>query len=231
MKQLIFDTSTKTLGVAVTNGLEVLAEETIYEVKNHSKYLMPQIEKLMQLAGVRPIELDAIIVAEGPGSYTGVRIGVTVSKTLAWTLNIPLYAVSSLQGMAQSYAGEFDGLLIPLIDARRGTVFTGAYRQNGSVVECVLSDRHMDFVDWVGILKEQDEPVCFIGADAAIYQEEIAAQFGQQFDNNLKLQVSKYIFLTEAAQPVEIHTFVPKYLRLAEAEQKWLEQNKGMTVK
>lgn len=227
MIRLIFDTSTKTLGVAVTNGSGVLAEGTIYNIKNHSKYLMPQIDKLMKQAGVSPQALEAIVVAEGPGSYTGVRIGVTVAKTLAWTLNIPLYAVSSLQGMAQSYKPSFKGLLVPLIDARRGTVFTGAYRQKGDCVECVLPDRHILFTDWADLLKEQTVPVYFLGMDTEQYREEIQTKFGQTVDAEFKLQVSRYLSLIQDAKPVEVHQFAPKYLRLAEAEQKWLDQTKG----
>ena len=97
MKRLIMDTSTKILGVAVLDGENILGEKTIHDVKNHSKYLMPTILSVMEEAHVKPDELQGIVVAKGPGSYTGVRIGVTVAKTLAWTLNIPLYAISSLK--------------------------------------------------------------------------------------------------------------------------------------
>ena len=87
---------------------------------------MPTVEALMKECGVSPSELSKIVVAKGPGSYTGVRIGVTIAKTLAWTLSIPISAVSSLETLAAN-GQYFDGYISPLFDARRGQVYTGLY--------------------------------------------------------------------------------------------------------
>ncbi len=94
---------------------------------------MPAITKLMNEVGIQPNQLDRVVVANGPGSYTGVRIGVTTAKTLAWSLQIPVVGVSSLALMAQ--AGRlFHGEIVPLVDARRGQVYTAYIRfKMGSV--------------------------------------------------------------------------------------------------
>src|SRR5690606_31260140 len=91
--------------------------------KTHSLRLMPAIVQLMNDLNMKPNDLDKIVVANGPGSYTGVRIGVTTAKTLAWSLNIPVVGVSSLEVLA--YQGRFfNGFVSPFFDARRQTVFT-----------------------------------------------------------------------------------------------------------
>ena len=85
---------------------------------------MPAIEEIFTKVGMTPTEIDAIAVSEGPGSYTGVRIGVTIAKTLAWTLKKPLVGVSSLKAIAANGL-FFDGLICPIVDARRGNVYAG----------------------------------------------------------------------------------------------------------
>ena len=95
---------------------------------NHSLRAMPAIEELFAKVGIAPTDIDAIAVSEGPGSYTGVRIGVTIAKTLAWTLGKPLIGVSSLKVLAANGLCILNGLICPLVDARRGNVYAGAYR-------------------------------------------------------------------------------------------------------
>jgi tRNA threonylcarbamoyladenosine biosynthesis protein TsaB len=95
MKVLAIDTSNLIMGIAVLDNGKVLGEYITNLKKNHSIRVMPAIEELMKETGVKPAELDRIVVAKGPGSYTGVRIGVTIAKTLAWTLKKELVGVSS----------------------------------------------------------------------------------------------------------------------------------------
>lgn len=229
MKRLIIDTSTKVLGVAVVDGETVREEKTIYDVKNHSKYLMPTVVAVMQAANLQPNELEAMVVAKGPGSYTAVRIGVTVAKTLAWTLNIPLYAISSLKGMVLSDSEVFDGWIIPIIDARRGTVFTSAYKKLADGTYQCKQDQHISFAQWMDQLKQFNEPVRFIGEDIKFYREQIIENFGQcayslEEEKSFQLCVSRYILDCHKDTLVtDIHAFAPDYLRLAEAEQKWIE--------
>src|SRR3954451_3344025 len=100
---------------------------------------MPAIETLLKDCETTPSELDKIVVAKGPGSYTGVRIGVTIAKTLAWTLKIPLSGVSSLEVLAAN-GRYFDGLISPLFDARRGQLYTGLYEMEKDSLKTVIED-------------------------------------------------------------------------------------------
>lgn len=134
------DTSTRSMTVSLwKQGLELAESHSIAE-RNHSIQLMPAIRDLLREYGFRPADLQAIAVGVGPGSYTGVRIGVTVAKTMAWSLGVPVVGVSSLQALARGAAreagsaagigGSAEGAVrwyVPLMDARRGQVYTALY--------------------------------------------------------------------------------------------------------
>src|SRR5574342_1124584 len=126
MTILAIDTSNYALGVALLEENQVLGEYMTNLKKNHSVRIMPAIQTLMQDCDRVPADLTKVVVAKGPGSYTGVRIGVTIAKTLAWTLKKDLVGISSLEVLAQS-GKYFDGFTVPLFDARRTQVFTGLY--------------------------------------------------------------------------------------------------------
>ncbi|MFP3359151.1 tRNA (adenosine(37)-N6)-threonylcarbamoyltransferase complex dimerization subunit type 1 TsaB, partial [Planococcus sp. SIMBA_143] len=126
MTILAIDTSNYPVGVALIQEDRVIGEYITYIKKNHSVRAMPAIEQLLKDCGIEAKELTKIVVANGPGSYTGVRIGVTLAKTLAWSLSIPLIPVSSLATLASS-GRYFSGYIVPMFDARRGQVYTGLY--------------------------------------------------------------------------------------------------------
>ena len=165
MKVLAIDTSNLVMGIAVLDNGKVLGEYITNLKKNHSIRVMPAIEQLMEETGVKPADLDRIVVAKGPGSYTGVRIGVTIAKTLAWTLKKELVGVSSLEVLAQG-GKYFGGYTVPLFDARRTQVFTGLYGNgdNGQL-QTVLEDRIILLKDWLEELQKLEEKILFIGND------------------------------------------------------------------
>jgi tRNA threonylcarbamoyladenosine biosynthesis protein TsaB len=231
MKTLAIDTSNQTLSVAITKDDIVLGELTTNVKKNHSTRAMPAIDELMQKVEVKPKDLDRIVVASGPGSYTGVRIGVTLAKTLAWTLQIPLVAVSSLHVLAQN-GSFFNGYICPIFDARRGLVYTGLYKgNNGGIVTVEEKDCNMLLTDWLAQLKDKQENVLFIGTDVSIHKEVIAnelqerAVFAPISLHNPR--ASELALIGEKLDPVDIHTFSPSYLRLVEAEVNWLASQKN----
>src|SRR5574342_1045736 len=152
MTVLAIDTSNYALGVALLEENQVLGEYITNLKKNHSVRIMPAIEALMSDCERMPSDLTKIVVAKGPGSYTGVRIGVTIAKTLAWTLNIPLVGISSLEVLASGVSRYFDGYVSPLFDARRGQVYTGLYQFKDGRLEVVDQDQLVMTVDWAGKL-------------------------------------------------------------------------------
>lgn len=230
MKALAIDTSNLVMGIAIIDGSTIIGEYITNLNKNHSVRVMPAIRDLMQEVGVAPKQLDRIIVAHGPGSYTGVRIGVTIAKTLAWTLNIPIVGVSSLEVLARN--GQlFDGVVSPLFDARRGQVYTGLYKMEASIFQSIKEDQIIMLRDWVGDLKQQDEKVLFLGNDVPLHEAVIVEELQDQAviasPSLFNPRPSELAMVGITKEPQEVHSFVPNYIRLAEAEAKWLaEQHK-----
>ncbi|WLR53333.1 tRNA (adenosine(37)-N6)-threonylcarbamoyltransferase complex dimerization subunit type 1 TsaB [Bacillus tianshenii] len=230
MKVLAIDTSNDVMGIAVLDGDKVAGEYITNIKKNHSVRLMPSVQRLLEETNIKPKELDKIVVANGPGSYTGVRIGVTVAKTLAWSLNIPLVGVSGLEALA--YNGRyFNGKIAPIFDARRGQVFTGLYEWKDGQLTKVMEEKMVILADWVKELKKLEEPILFLGNDVALHRETIvseledAAELPQMPQYNPRPSELAYTGLNKEAE--NIHGFVPNYLRLAEAEANWLKAQKN----
>ncbi|WNF36925.1 tRNA (adenosine(37)-N6)-threonylcarbamoyltransferase complex dimerization subunit type 1 TsaB [Bacillaceae bacterium IKA-2] len=231
MKVLAIDTSTFVMGIGLVDGDKVLGEIVTNFKKNHSIRLMPAIDALMKDAGVQPSELERIVVAHGPGSYTGVRIGVTTAKTLAWSLKIPLVGVSSLEVLAQN-GRYYDGVVAPIIDARRGQVYTGLYQGEKGVIRSVFEDQICLISDWTNYLAENYQNVLFLGNDLSIHKQVIEEnlrekkQFGSLSDHNPR--PSELAKLGIEKEPcLNIHQFKPNYIRLAEAEVNWLAKQKN----
>ena len=139
MISLFIDTSTTNSIVALykgVNALEIIKEENIRDVSSH---IMPMIDRLFKNNNLKIKQLNKIFVVNGPGSFTGLRIGVTIAKTLAWSLNIPVVPVSSLEVLAST---NFDGdYIIPYIDARRDFVFAGIYNDK---LDTIINDQYIN---------------------------------------------------------------------------------------
>ena len=215
MKIAAFDTSSKALTLAILEDETLLAQMTLNIKKNHSITLMPAIDFLMKSLDMKPTDLDRIVVAQGPGSYTGLRIAVATAKTLAHTLKIELVGVSSLLALVPEQA---EGLVIPVMDARRNNVYAGFY-QSGQTVQ---PEAHLPLAEVLEMAGAADQPVTFVG-ETAVFAEQIEAALPG---------VSVQPTLPDAAAigrlgldlPAQsIHDFVPNYLKRVEAEENWLK--------
>lgn len=219
MKLLAFDTSSQALSVALTEDDTLLGKIDLNIKKNHSITLMPAIDFLMTNAGLEPEDLDRIAVAQGPGSYTGLRIAVTTAKTLASTLNIDLVGVSSLAAIAANV--DVAGKVVPLIDARRQNVYAGIYENGLSVSQ----EQHIELDTLMETLKKE-ETLTFTG-ELANFQELIAQTLPQaKFVENAERRLPNAYQIARLGagyEPVNVDTFVPEYLKKVEAEEKWLE--------
>lgn len=224
------ETANAPLSVAIVKDGKVVAE-ILQNIKlTHSAGAMPAVEAILEKAGLKPADIDAIAVSEGPGSYTGVRIGATLAKTLAWTLKKPLVGVSSLKTLAANVS-LFNGLICPIFDARRSNLYTAVYK--GANLETVIEDYH-DHIDRLLLrLKELGEPVLFVGVDVDVFWDKIVEVLGENayrapFSNDLP-RASEVIRLASECELPSIeatHHFVPQYKRIAEAEANWLKEQK-----
>ncbi|MGY3190454.1 tRNA (adenosine(37)-N6)-threonylcarbamoyltransferase complex dimerization subunit type 1 TsaB [Lysinibacillus sp. TE18511] len=224
------ETANAPLSIAVVRDGKVIAE-IVQNIKlTHSAGAMPAIEEVLVKAGIKPNELDAIAVSEGPGSYTGVRIGVTLAKTLAWTLKKPLVGISSLKTLAAN-AALYDGFICPIFDARRGNVYSGVYK--GYELEVIIDDDHDHIDGLLERLQALETPVLFVGADVDVFWHRIVEVLGDfalrtPFSNDLPRASETIRLATKVELPSvdAVHHFVPQYKRIAEAEANWLKEQK-----
>ncbi|MBF0779142.1 tRNA (adenosine(37)-N6)-threonylcarbamoyltransferase complex dimerization subunit type 1 TsaB [Streptococcus cuniculi] len=221
MKVLALDTSNQALAVALVENGRLQTEMTLAVKKNHSISLMPTIDFLMQSVGWQPSDVERVVVAQGPGSYTGLRIGVATAKTLAYTLGIDLVGISSLQTLVPK---GVDGLVVPVIDARRNHVYAGFYKDGQSV----KADAYLSFESLLEEVKDY-ERVTFVG-EVEVFIEQIKEVLPQAH-YQATLPSAYQLALDGAAAPTsEVMSFEPRYLKRVEAEENWLkeheEQNK-----
>lgn len=172
---LHIDSTTKLCSIAISkDGVQVALEEVDSEKLAHSEKLHQFIVDCLNSAKIDVKSLSAVAVSKGPGSYTGLRIGVSTAKGLAFGLNIPILSVDTLEAMALSVTNQVptDAICIPMIDARRLEVF-GAVYQNGQCLESVQAF----ILDDGGFTQYEDEQVYFFGDGAAKCKEVLSSKF------------------------------------------------------
>lgn len=154
MKILAIDTSTQVASLAVLDENVVIGEFTINTKKTHSQKIMPMVENLLFDLDMDVSEIDRIAVANGPGSFTGVRIGVTVAKGLAHAHNTEIVTMSTLAAMAYNYM-DSDYIVCPMIDARRDQVYSAIYFFENGIVKTILADDIIMMDDLIEKLKTE----------------------------------------------------------------------------
>ncbi|GGB91811.1 tRNA (adenosine(37)-N6)-threonylcarbamoyltransferase complex dimerization subunit type 1 TsaB [Staphylococcus nepalensis] len=220
MKCLLIDTSNQPLSVAVMQDDNVLSEINSNIKQNHSTQLMPAIQQAIGESQIAKEDIDAIIVAQGPGSYTGLRIGVTVAKTLAYALNAELYGVSSLKALAATVQDD-KRLIVPIFDARREAVYTGIYEYKANNLVKVKEDQYLPIQTLLDLLHRMGKPYVFVGIDTEKLKDLLDSE---GIPNLPKAKYMKKLIETTA----DIHQFKPNYIKLSEAERNWLnQQNKN----
>ena len=167
MKILALDTTAVTSTVAVLENEKLLGLYTVNSNNTHSEKLLPMIKALLESLKLTNDDIDAYAVANGPGSFTGVRIGVSTVKGLAFGKNKPCVEVSTIEALAANLEG-FEGIICPIMNARRGQVYTGAFK--GS--ERILEDKCMMLKDLLNYLQsEYNVPAYFVGDGYSLIEE------------------------------------------------------------
>ena len=227
---LAFETSAKAASVALTENGKLLGESYQNTGLTHSQTLMVMAEDLLKQCGKTVSDIGAVAVAEGPGSFTGVRIGVAAAKGFAWGRQLPCYGISTLEAMAVSL-GAYQGYICPCMDARRSQVYNALFYVNQGKLERISEDRAIALKDLGEELKNCKEPIFLVGDGANLCY------------NTLKESVPNLVLPPEhrqhqravgvallAQRPAEagIHgdgnALSPNYLRLSQAERERLER-------
>ena len=162
MLLLAFETSAKAASAALFADAKLLGESYQNTGLTHSRTLMIMAEDLLKQCGYAPQDVTAVAVAQGPGSFTGVRIGVAAAKGFAWGADIPCCGVSTLEAMALGL-GAYEGLICPVMDARRSQVYNALFYVNQGVVTRAAPDRAIALEDLKKELKNVEKPIFLVG--------------------------------------------------------------------
>ena len=172
MKVLGIDSSGMVASVAVVEDTQMLAEYTINYKKTHSQTLLPMLDEIGKMIELDLNTVDAIAVAGGPGSFTGLRIGSATAKGLGLALKKPLVHVPTLEGLAYNLYGSSD-IVCPIMDARRGQVYTGIYRFEDDKL-IVVEDQMAISIEELGErLKKYNSKVVFLGDGVPVFRERL----------------------------------------------------------
>lgn len=172
MKILGIDSSGMVASVAIVQDDITIAEYTINYKKTHSETLLPMLDEIVRMTGTDLDEIDAIAVAAGPGSFTGLRIGSATAKGLALAIEKPIVAVPTCHALAYNVCG-FDGIICPIMDARRNQVYTGIYRNADNILSVIMDQEAMDINDLLAKLDEMSENVIFVGDGIPVFKNAI----------------------------------------------------------
>lgn len=227
MKVLAIETSSMVASAAIINEDKLLAEFTINNKKTHSQMLMPVVEQVIDRLDLTPSDIDVFAVSSGPGSFTGIRIGVATVKSLGQALNKPVIGVSGLDGLAFNLV-HFNGIICPMMDARNGQVYTCLYRSNGVEIDRLKEYMAIRVIDLACLIRESGEAVMFCGDGVPMHKDLLTEELGER----AKFAQSPFMFQRASSiaflalkkaklnEVLNYNELQPYYLRKSQAEQK-----------
>lgn len=214
MNILAIDTSTMISTVTIASNYEIIGDFNVNQQKTHSESLVPMIEGLLDLLGMSIKDIDAYVIAKGPGSFTGLRIGMTVAKTLAQVHDKKLIPISTLEALANNSSSNY--LRAPMLDARGNRVYAAVYDKHET--EVIKEDLY-EIEDFIKLVDDLDEEVELIGEISTKYIEDFknAHSLPINFNNCIGKSLIRLglIYINESPNLFEIS---PNYLRKSQAE-------------
>lgn len=230
MITLAFDSTAKAASVAVCDGEKLLALYNIDNGLTQSELLLPMAENILKSLGLTFDDVGLLACAVGPGSFTGVRIGVALVKGIAFGKGIPCVAVSTIDELAENLAG-LEGIIVPCMDARRAQVYTATYRGRDGRLEKLTPDRAIAIAELAEELKAYDEPIYLVGDGYDVARRGlIAAGIDVRHTPALLISESAYSVALVAkrkydeGESVTDLEIAPTYLRMPQAERERLER-------
>ena len=235
MRILALDSSGLVATVAIVEDDQTIAEYTVNYKKTHSQTLLPMLDEIVKMTEFDLDTIDAIAVAGGPGSFTGLRIGSATAKGLGFALNKPLIHVPTVDGMAYNLFG-CTGLICPMMDARRNQVYTGIYRfeQEFEIVEEQMAIAVQELIEK---LNAYGEKVTFLGDGVPVYAKQLEeglkvpysfapAHVNRQSAAAVGTLGMRY-FAEDKTETAREHQ--PDYLRVSQAERERAEKNANLS--
>ena len=232
---LAFETSAKAASVALMEDARLLGESYQNSGLTHSQTLLSMAETLLHTCSRAPQQVDAVAVASGPGSFTGIRIGVAAAKGFAWGRSLPCYGVSTLEAMALS-TGLSSGVICPVMDARRGQVYNALFSVSCGNCTRIREDRAISLQELGEDLQKMSQPVFLVGDGSLLCYNTLLERVPNlvcppehrmhQRASGVGLAALEAISRGDSG---DAQALIPHYLRLSQAERERLEkENKEM---
>lgn len=233
MKILAVDSSGLVASVAIVENENLLAEYTVNYKKTHSQTLMPMLDEIVKMTDLSLESIDAIAVAGGPGSFTGLRIGSATVKGLGLALNKPIVNVPTIDGLAYNMWGSA-GRICPIMDARRNQVYTGVYHFTNGDLVIDTQQMAIEITGLIEALNQKEEKVTFLGDGVPVYEDiikkniEVPYAFAPAHLNKQRasaIATLACVYYKEGRLETAAE-HEPEYLRLSQAERERLENLK-----
>ena len=231
MKLLAIDSSGMVASVAIVTDGILTGEYTVNHKKTHSQTLLPMLDDLVTMVGLDLSEIDAIAVAGGPGSFTGLRIGSATAKGLGLALDKPIVSVPTVDALAYNLYGA-EGLICPMMDARRQQVYTGLYHFEGSEMVTDLAQTPMEIGKIADRINAEGKPVTLLGDGVPVYLDRLKElltvpyRIAPPHVNRQRAAavgaLGELYYREGKIQTAAEHT--PDYLRLSQAEREYAEK-------
>jgi len=232
MKILAVDTSSETASVAIMDNEKLMGEYSINHKKTHSQKLMPMIINIMENLDLKPEDIDVYAASSGPGSFTGLRIGVATIKAMAYSFKKPVVSVPTLDAFVYNVPTA-DALICPMMDARNRQVYTAVYRFDGIFPSRITDYLAVPVEDLITVLNDMNEKVVFLGDGAFIHKDILSEKLAgkalfvhscaalQRASSVARLALEK----VKRGEVEDSFKLTPFYLRKSQAEQQ-LEKQK-----
>lgn len=211
------DSSAVTAGCALYDGEKIIAEEFLNTAHTHSQTLLPMIETMLKTSGKTLSDVEKIAVTTGPGSFTGLRIGVSCVKGMCFGAEIPCVDVSTLEAVAYNFVGV-DGIICACMDARLKQAYNALFKSENGVITRLCEDRAIALSDLSEELEKLDGKIILAG-DGAVLAHEFTQKKYELAPLALRFQRGAGVCLAAENKPLaEPAALMPKYLRLPQAE-------------
>lgn len=228
MTILAIDSSGGACSCAIWQDGQIIAQSLLQNGLTHSVNLMPMLESMLASCGIQPSQADYVACVTGPGSFTGVRIGVSTARAISAATEKPCIAINALEALAQR---SFEGTVCPMLDARRGQVYCAAFKGG----ERLLGDAAISVDDFISAVKKLPKPYLFTGSGAVVHSEIIrqalngdddSAFIAGENENYVCAAAAATLAAVKTQDALSRHELLPYYLRASQAEREY-EQKHG----
>ncbi|MEC8024289.1 MAG: tRNA (adenosine(37)-N6)-threonylcarbamoyltransferase complex dimerization subunit type 1 TsaB [Myxococcota bacterium] len=218
MIQLAIETSSRIGSIALVDGEHTLAQRSSTPERGHGRFILREVNEVLQQADIQLADVDVFVANIGPGSFTGVRVGLACARALSWSLSRPVAGADGMDSLAHCVSIANSAYVSPVLDARKGEVYGALYERTASGLQCVLEPRAMPPSQWESLVRSyaSDAAVQYVGDGVPLLSSDSVG---------LDLAISAAALAASARRYFALHgrwcEAIPRYVRAAEAEVKF----------